>query len=338
MKFKYYFGTSLFFMIILGLYVYSLSGYNYSYDVPFLDKSITLPIAVWFVMPIFAFFIVVVCLEIGGSFRLWQKRQAYKSDYKLLLSQIESQVLSKDIQLKQPKMNRYKALSIVLHNLTFDIRDGVPLKSGDERLDELIVALGDVKRGKYVNLKKFNPSDDSLFVRQNTLNEIHCDSKFAIEVLKKSIYKDEIKLEAFKKLLEVEPKDAKRFLSEVKLDKSVADLIMNLCKLGKIDLSNEEIASICIDVGYNKDDYVKLAHKLKDIYEPPIWVSVFEFLSSKDENAELSYMYVLLELEMIDEAKERLSSHAQNEFLNLRAYMDLKTLDKKYPLELFLKL
>ncbi|MDA3966959.1 hypothetical protein [Helicobacter sp. WB40] len=338
MKFKYYFGASLFFIIILGLYVYSLSGYSYSYNVPFMDSVITLPIAVWFVIPIFLFFIVVVFLEIGGSFRLWQKRQAYKNDYKLLLTQIESQILNKEFPLKQPKMNRYKALSIILHNLTFDIKDGVPLKSGDERLDELIALLGDVKRGEYVNLKKFNPNNDSSFIRQNTLNEIHIDNKFAIEVLKKSIYKDEIKLEAFKKLLETEPNDAKRFLNEVKFDKNTADFVMELCKAGKIDLSNEEIAKICMSVGYSKDNYVSLAHKLKERYEPPVWVGIFESLSSKDENAELSYMYVLLELEMIDEAKERLNTHAQNEFINLRAYMDLKTLGKKYPLELFLKL
>ena len=43
-----------------------------------------------------------------------------------------------------------------------------------------------------------------------------------------------------------------------------------------------------------------------------------------------------LELEMIDEAKERLNSHPQNELLKIRAYLDLKNLGKNYPLELFL--
>ena len=50
----------------------------------------------------------------------------------------------------------------------------------------------------------------------------------------------------------------------------------------------------------------------------------------------MAYFYVLLDLEMLDEAKERLNTYPQNEFLKIRAYLDLKSVGKKYPLELFL--
>ena len=101
--------------------------------------------------------------------------------------------------------------------------------------------------------------------------------------------------------------------------------------------SDEEVAKLCAEVGYNKEDYLALAQKTKECYEPSSWVRLFEFLANKDENAELAYFYVLLELEMIDEAKERLNSHPQNELLKIRAYLDLKNLGKNYPLELFLQ-
>ena len=47
-----------------------------------------------------------------------------------------------------------------------------------------------------------------------------------------------------------------------------------------------------------------IAQKTKECYEPSSWVRLFESLANKDENAELAYFYVLLELEMIDEAKK----------------------------------
>ena len=185
MKFKYYIGALFVFIVLLGLYVYSLSGANYTFAIPFSTQEITLPVAIWFILPVVLFFIVVIFLEISGSYRMWRKRTKYKNDYRILLEQLERQLLGKDSTAKQPVMNRYKSLSILLNNLTFDIKDGVTLKSGEARMDELISLLGDIKRGEYVNLKKFNPDEKSAFVRQNTLNHIKHDEKFATEKVKK---------------------------------------------------------------------------------------------------------------------------------------------------------
>lgn len=337
MKFKYYISALFIFIVLLGLYVYSLSGESYSFAIPFSTQSITLPVAVWFVIPVVVFFIVVGFLEVGGTYRMWRKRTKYKRDYKILLEQIENQLLSKDVPIKQPTMNRYKSLSILLSNLTLDVKDGVALKSGETRLDEMIEILGDLKRGEYVNLKKFNPGEKSPFMHKNILNQIHSDEKFALEVLKKASYNEEYKREAFKKLLNLgETKTIKNYIGEIKCNKELANEILGMCYAKKMDFSNEEIAQLCTEVGYSKEDYLLLAQKLKECYEPATLVGLFKTLSDKDELAEMAYFYVLLELEMIDEAKELLSTYPQDEFLKVRAYLELKDLGKKYPLELFL--
>ncbi|MCI5969032.1 hypothetical protein [Helicobacter sp.] len=336
MKFKYYISALFIFIVLLGLYVYSLSGESYTFVFPFSTKSITLPVAVWYVLPVVAFFIVVVFLEVGGAYRMWRKRTKYKNDYKILLEQLENQLLGKDSTL-QPTMNRYKSLSILLSNLTLDVKEGIALKSGEARMDELIELLGNLKRGEYVHLKKFNPNDKSPFVRQNTLNQIQHDEKFATEVLKCTNFDETYKRAAFKKLLDGDNlKDIKRFVGEVKFNKDLANTILGMCYARKMDFSNTEIAQLCSEVGYSKQDYLLLAQKMKECYEPTSWISLFEELANQDENAELAYFYVLLELEMLEEAKERLKMHPDNELLKVRAYLDLKNLGKKYPLELFL--
>ncbi|MBX7490237.1 hypothetical protein [Helicobacter turcicus] len=337
MKFKYYIGALFVFIVLLGLYVYSLSGESYTFMLPFSTRSITLPVAIWYILPVVAFFIIVVFLEAGGTYRMWRKRTKYKNDYKILLEQLENQLLGKNSTLKQPTMNRYKSLSILLNNLTFDVKEGVALKSGEARIDELIELLGDLKRGEYVNLKKFNPNDKSPFVRQNTLNQIQHDEKFATEVLKRANFDETYKRAALKKLLESDNlKDIKRFVGAVKLNKDITNIILEMCYAKKIDFSNKEIAQLCAEVGYSKQDYLLLAQKMKECYEPESWVGLFEELATQDEKAEVAYFYVLLELEMLEEARERLKTHLDNELLKVRAYLDLKDFGKKYPLELFL--
>ena len=338
MKFKYYIGALFVFVVIIGLYVYSLSGVSYTYQIPFTATTITLPVAIWYIVPVLLFFIVVLLLEVSGKYRMWRKRTKYKNDYSLILQQIENQLLDKDESLKQPTMNRYKALSILLGNLTFDIKDGVPTKSGNARLDELIESLGDLKRGEYVNLKKYAPNSKSHFIKQNILNQIHSDEKFASEVLKKSSYSLEYKQEAFKKLLtsETQNETLRKYVSEVKFSKDLANEVLGMCYAKKLEFDNDEIARLCLEVGFTKEDYLRLAQRMKECYEPSSWMSLFETLANQDEHAETAYFYVLLELEMNDEVRERLNAHPKNELLKVRAYMDLKDSGKKYPLELFL--
>lgn len=338
MKFKYYIGALFIFVILIGLYVYSLSGESYTYHIPFSNRFITLPMAIWFIVPVLLFFIVVLLLEVSGKYRLWRKRTKYKNDYKLILQQIENQLLGKSESLTQPTMNRYKALSILLRNLTFDIKEGIPAKSGDGRLDDLIESLGDLKRGKYVNLKRFAPNENSPFIKQNILNQIHCDEKFASEVLKKGSYSQEYKQEAFKKLLSSQNgvEGLQKYVGEVKFNKDLANEVLGMCYAKKLDFDNNEIAKLCLEVGFTKEDYLHLAQKMKECYEPSSWMSLFETLANQDEHAETAYFYVLLELEMNDEVRERLNAHPKNELLKVRAYMDLKDSGKKYPLELFL--
>ncbi|WP_104722693.1 hypothetical protein [Helicobacter mesocricetorum] len=337
MKWKYYLGALLVFVVFLGLYVYSLSGEQYTYHIPFSIYTITLPLAVWFVVPVLLFFVIIVCLRLGGMYRMWRRENKYKNDYKLLLEQIENQLLDKKVSLKQPSMDCYKRLSILLDNLTFDIKKEALVKSGEGRLDELLEVLGDLKQGKEVNLKRFSLPNDSSLKRQNTFNQIRNDEKFALEVLRKSHFENEYKQVALKKLLDSGvTKDIKHFLSGVKMDKSLADTMLGMCYAKKIQLSNEEIIKLCKEIGYTKEDYLHLAQKMKKCYEPGLWVGLFESLADEDEKAEMAYFYVLLDLEMLDEARDRLNTYPKNEFLKIRAYLDLKSFGKKYPLELFL--
>ena len=69
---------------------------------------------------------------------------------------------------------------------------------------------------------------------------------------------------------------------------------------------------------------------------PDELLKLFELLYENIDESENGYIYILLELEMIDKVKEILSSTEPNELLNFKAYLELKNLNKHYNIELFL--
>ena len=50
----------------------------------------------------------------------------------------------------------------------------------------------------------------------------------------------------------------------------------------------------------------------------------------------MAFFYVLFELEMIDKAKERHRSHSKGEYKFIDAYLDLRSLNKNYPFDIFI--
>ena len=99
--------------------------------------------------------------------------------------------------------------------------------------------------------------------------------------------------------------------------------------------SVEKIKDIVSKSNFNRDDFINLANILKS-FEPDILISIFEALSGRFEEAEEAYIYILLQLEMIDKAKEILDLSSEKEFLKLKAYLSLKEAGEHFQIELFI--
>jgi len=98
-----------------------------------------------------------------------------------------------------------------------------------------------------------------------------------------------------------------------------------------------KISELCKKVGYDKNDYLKLAQKAQKFLIPDQWFQFFEILSQEDDKAQKAFLFVLLELEMNDLARDHLMALPFEEYMLLNAYMDLKQEHKKaYKLEAFL--
>ena len=99
--------------------------------------------------------------------------------------------------------------------------------------------------------------------------------------------------------------------------------------------NKRRITSLQAKANFERDDFINLANILKG-FEPDILISIFEALSNRFAEAEEAYIYVLLQLEMIDKAKEILELSSEKEFLKLKAYLSLKESGEHFQIELFI--
>lgn len=340
MKLRVFFVILFAYIVLVGLYVFSINGDKYLYTLPLSSYEFSLPVAIWFIIPVLIFAIIVFFLELGANFQAWIQSRLIKEDFKLLLDQIQAELLEKEFHAL-PKTRRYKTLSILLGNLELSPKVEMSKKTGDSSLDSFLESLGDIKRGNYIDLKKYSPNLESNIAKQNFSNRLNEDEKFAQEVLRDGRYTATQKQEAFRKLLQRDnEKEVKKYLNSITLDESIAHLILNTCKEKKIAFSSEEILSLCgkTDFTYfSQNDYIALAKYTKEYFMPQQWIELFEALANKNEKAEAAYCYVLLDLEMIDATKERLANTSIEDkgLMKLKAYLDLKESGKNYALDLF---
>lgn len=334
MKAKHYTLFWLLFSIAAGLYIYSFNSEIYTYTPPFGETSLSLPVAIWSLVPLFFFFVLSLCLILLGKAQsLWEEYHS-KKDRELLLRQILAQASEKEFK-GELKTHTFKSISKILRRFKLIAQPHTPL-SDDEEIDSLIEASSKITQGEVVDLKRFHLPYTASLNLQNQLNRLKIDPKSALEILKKTEAPDSLKKVALLSLFESgEEKEIRKYQNLIPLDKELAKALLGAYEAKRLKLGFDEIASLGEKAVFEARDYLGLAKELKGSLEPDSWLKLFEVLAEKHEAAEEAYLYVLLELEMIEVAKERLSAHSKEDFPKIRAFLELRKSGFSYPAEIF---
>lgn len=339
MRLKRFSIISLLLIIAIGAYIYSFEEGQYTFNQ--LNKfysaipAVELPIALWVVLPGLLVFLYALVhfgiFNISGYFR----EKTLQKDYKNLIEQIRVTLLGEHKEFLF-KTKRYQELSSILKQFDLKAKE-ITEETEVERIDTALKAINGLKKGDVIDLKPYALSSDNAIVEQNELNRLAQNEKFALDIFKKpASYTIKIKEKAFDKLLDyAEEKEIKRCLGLIKLNKPLSEKLFEKFVQNTISLDSEEIRNIAKDAEYTKKDYIALARKLKECFPPDGWIGLFEYLADHDEHAEDSIIYVLLELEMVDRAKERINNAPDESMQKFEAYLALKECDRHYPIDLF---
>lgn len=322
--------------LAVALYTHTLTPEYYNYPLPFLldgdEYAIVLPIAVWVVLPLAVFFGIVCVAVLFNKVRRFLFSSRVKHDHIQLIDQIYSQAigLHENFSFKSPKADE---ISRVLQRFELKpLPNTIP--SGVEKIDVFMNAYKDLTEGEAIDMRQFKIPNDSPLVFLERQNRFKKDTRYAMDVLKRNTETQEIKKHAMLSLLD-SPVDVRPYFDKVDIDNELADALLKAMLAKHIPFDASDAQSFLQQTGYDCKAFLQFIQQLKTILTPDVWLSFTERMANVSEEAELAYLFVLADLEMIDRLKDRLKHHTNDEFVAVRAFVELRERGKNYPLQAF---
>ena len=332
MRLGLYIIAAIVLMSIVGIFVYTINPENYSIDQ--LGMVITMPIAVWVVLPMVALMLAsAVHMMFYGTknffkFKKWEKDTASLDDalYWSLLNEPKAHKFNLPV-LKQTA-SLLSVACVKVDGAVDDISD---------KLRAALNLVSEINRGEYVDLKAkklanvLSPTNP--LVIKNIMNRLNKDESFVEEVLQaKSTYSEEI----FSKALNIYAKSVGfskgRKYAKVFDKENFMSILERMTKEDDLGLTKEVLDDFVIPLETQLEcaDYLMIATLVMQQLSPDENLKLWREYEVKYPKAQIAYLYLLFEYEMIEKAGEYLDEHDENDFKRFRALYDLKKEHKKY--------
>ena len=336
MGIKKYIVLTLIYLLAVGLYVYSFNGDTYTLEISTL--SLTLPIAVWIVMPAILLFVASVVHMLFYSFKEFLQSRALKKDFESYKNLFANKILFEKRKINF-KTEWFKFVGKSLE-LT-EYKENKDIVIDDEKIVELRNLVAKIEDGEVVELKKYKLSKDNPLVIKNKLNKLKADPKYASTILKEcddktselcqKAYFEFLKYASFDEIKKLDfppTKEMFRVLMERYLDEN-----------DSFEIPLEAIEDLLMKFKATREDYLELAYEIKAKLEPDALIAMFEKLynSPDHEEAADAYLYVLYELQMIDKIRDILENSDEGEFTKFKTLLFLRDHGKNVNSGLFLR-
>lgn len=334
MGLKKYILFSAIFISAVGVYVFSFEGGDYSLD--FFGQAVSLPIALWIVIPAIFLFLATIFHMMFYGLKEYISVRALKKDYANFVEMLKKRIVGEEYSLDL-KTEWFKLPSAIVKNMKFDSVSEVALSEDDE-VNSILEIVQKIENGEPVELKKYKLSLSNPVFLQNMRNRLKSNEKFAEDILKKCTDKNDLLCkEAFKAYVGYAPLSSiKRY--DYDIDKEIFDIMIDRYKAEENTLSMEaeDILNYAEKTGLSTSEYIELAKKMKNKISPDGLMFVFEKLYEKDVKAGEAYVYILFELQMIDKIREILENSAEDEFQKYKNLLFLKDSGKNFNIEVFI--
>ncbi len=336
MGIKRYVLLSVVYMLAVGLYVYSFSGDKYTLDLYAL--TLTLPVAVWIVVPVFVLFLASVSHLAFYSFKDFFYKRALKKDYDTFINVSKSRILGEKSSLKF-KTQWFRTPGLVIKSFKYISGQNTPDLENEE-LVEYCKVVSSIQSGKYEDIKKYKLSRDNDLFMQNEKNRLKEEPKYCYSILKNcdNLESELCKL-AYSELLNIGT------FSEIKkydfhIDKGMFRRMMEryLDEEDDFDIDINSIEKMLEQFNANSEDYLELAQEIKIKLDPDTLINLFRKLyNEKGQLAANAYLYTLYELQMIDKVRDILDNSDEDEFLKFKTLLFLRDHGKTIDTIKFLK-
>ena len=336
MGFKKYMAAGLLLILIIGLYVFSFEGGRYTLD--FFGVNISLPIAVWVIVPaIILYLFTLIHMMFYGAIE-FSKKRALKKGHKNFIKATKNVLLGLDNNV-QFKSEWLKLPGAILNIFNIDPRKRAK-KVPNEEIQEILDLKEKLDNGEVVDLSKYRLPIDNPLVLQNLENKLKKDKLYADGILKNCPDKNlSLCKKAFREFAKYAPLDQiKKYEKEgYKIDREIFEIIIDRlnAKEHPLDLKNDDIVDLIKNLDFEKEDFIALAKKLKSKMNPDALIFLFERLFNEFPKASDAYLFILFELQMIDKVREILENSSVDEYVKFKNLLFLIDNGKNFDIEDF---
>ncbi len=337
MQLKRYTFASFILMILVGVAVYTIDNGSIAFDLLGMHFP-NLPVAFWVVVPLFIMYIASI-LHMGvyalvGNLKL----RRLNKDHEKMIDALRDSLLGVGERNYVYKSDAYKLIGKLVDNsliLPYETLRSI----GNEKIDEALELMRDVKEKKKIDIKKFHlPSTTSIAI-QNNLNRLEHGEIDADSVLSRPDgYGEIVCAKAYESYVKTASVGSIMKFKHLFTKASLIDFVQRInASENGIQISNEELAALFGSLKLNSADWIDLSEAMSKNMLPEQRIRLFEMLSEHNDDAMEGYLYTLYDLQMIDTANEILNNTAHNDYQIFKAYRDLKRANKHYDIAIFLR-
>ena len=338
MYIKRYTVASFILIALVGWYVYSFVSQDTVslnfFGIPFP----ALPVAAWVIVPLIILYIASVLHISFYSLLSSLRLRKYDKDFEKVIDAISDAYLAKDERNHLFKTNRYKLLGSIIDSTTLFPTDALKANTENEKLDTVIKLIEDIKNGEVVELKKYALKPENALVIQNDKNRYKKGDITSENILSHSSnYDSSLVNEAYIDFVRSAPLSAIEKYKSL-LSKEALFIILSRINTGDnaLEISNETLISFFNVLELDTKDLIKISSTLPTGMIPEQRIKLFEMLSESREDAVEAYLFTLFDLEMLSPAQELLDNSQSDEYLNFKAYRELKECGKNFNINLFI--
>ncbi len=340
MGIKRYIGFSLIFIILLGLFVYSFTGEKFSLEVA--GITITLPVALWAVIPALLLMIATIFhLLFHGTKNALQLRKIRK-DSNTFTQAAKEALLGKEINAEY-KTEFFKLPGAILPLFNADVKKAKKYRVYDDDIQDILDIKESIDRGEVVDLSKYNLKPNNPYVIKNELNKIKNDPKLAIHFLAKC---DEIEDKSLCEKVCLEYAKVATFQEieecNVTPSKKLLDTMLERIGMGDdaLEISDDELISYLKRIDeVDRLDERYILHVLKTLkgrVGPDRLIRLASrFTHDFPHRSGEAYLYVMFELQRVDDAREFLANAGEDEYKKFQYMLYLKDQGKNFDPEIF---
>ncbi|SFZ98141.1 Arginine/ornithine antiporter ArcD [hydrothermal vent metagenome] len=333
MRLGLYIFASLTFMALVGAFTYTINSSYYVVEI--MGININFPVAVWVVLPMLILLVFTVIHMVFYSLKSYFKLKKWQKDADTLDDALYWSMV------QEPKEQKYTIGKIassanILGQSKIEVLDNVEGLS--PRLSKVLNVVNKIKNGDYVDLKDNKMSkvftEGNPLLIKNRLNHLDHDPKFIEEVMKSPVsFSDPVRKKALAMFAQKESFFKARKYAKVFDLNNFFVMMQRLNTEEDMELTTDILDDFVAALNFNCNEFVRTAYITKKQFSPDENLALFKKYQSEYPKAQLSYLYLLFEYELMDEVGLYLDEQHENDFVRARALYSLKKANKNYKIE-----